>query len=83
MKPNVEEGSIIQLADSSRWPDCLAVVTEVRSWGVLAYIQLPGSCEGITYVVNTLRAHLRLGWNDFVATGGKVAPRNPELEMTP
>jgi hypothetical protein len=38
----IEEGDIIQITDeSNNWFPCLLVVSEVKSWGVQAYITVP------------------------------------------
>lgn len=72
------ERDIIQLAPSHHWAGCLAVVEEVRSWGVTAYVQLPGPCDGVVAVVDTaegdlsVRAYIRLEWGEFSLTGGTV-----------
>lgn len=64
---------IIQVVPgAARWAGLLFVVQEVRPWGVTAYLQLPGRCEGITIVVPEMRAYVRLEWKEFVLTGGKV-----------
>lgn len=64
---------IIQvLPSAARWAGMLFVVREVRPWGVVAYIQLPGRCEGITVEVSEMKAFVRLEWKEFVLTGGKV-----------
>lgn len=65
---------IVQITEKARWPGCLAVVKEVRNWGIVAYIQLPGPCEGITFLVDSQQAFVRLSWEEFVLTGGRVQP---------
>lgn len=64
---------IVQLGPDTRVPGGLAVITEVREWGVIAYMQLPGPCEGLVITVDDKRAWLRLKWDDITATGGKVS----------
>lgn len=38
----IEKGDIIQITDESdKWYPCLLIVSEVKSWGVQAYITIP------------------------------------------
>lgn len=38
----IEVGDIIQITDeSNKWFPCLLIVSEVKSWGVQAYITIP------------------------------------------
>lgn len=68
-----QERDIIQVrAEAARWAGLLFVVSEVRDWGIVAYMQLPGPCEGIVTVVDTNQAWVRLEWSEFDLTGGKV-----------
>lgn len=70
-----EVGDIVQVRpEAARWGGLLFVVSEVRSWGVVAYMQLPGPCEAIVTVVDTNQAWVRLSWAEFDLTGGKVRP---------
>ena len=40
--PNFNVGDIIQITDSNdKWFPCLLIVSEVKSWGVQAYITVP------------------------------------------
>lgn len=56
-----EVGDIVQVRpEAARWGGLLVVVSEVRSWGVVAYMQLPGPCEAIVTVVDTNQAWVRL-----------------------
>jgi hypothetical protein len=64
----LKPGSIVQVnPDCShgrpgQWfNSCLVVVTEVRSWGVLGYVQEPGRPG---------QAHIRLAHDQFAPTGG-------------
>lgn len=51
--------------------NCLAVVDEVRSWGVQAYVQLPPGGAGYTsfHVRATRRAYVRLPWETIIKLG--------------
>jgi hypothetical protein len=73
MTKEVAERDIIQLVPPSKWAGCLAVVCEVREWGVVAYVPLPGPCDGVVMMVDEKRAYTRLDWDDFTLTGGKVS----------
>lgn len=51
---------IIQIAPSHKWGGCLAVVSEVKAWGCMAYVSMPtndGNPPG--------QAYIRLQWDDF------------------
>lgn len=61
-------GSIVQVnpdcshGREGQWFNaCLVVVTEVRAWGVLGYVQVPGT---------TGAAFIRLATGEFEPTGG-------------
>jgi hypothetical protein len=62
----MEENDIIQIAPPHKWGGCLAVIDEVRSWGVQAYVSIPsndGQPPG--------RAFIRLQTGEFEAIGAK------------
>lgn len=62
-----EVGDIVQIVPHHKWGGCLAVVDDVRAWGVVAYVRLPhndGSPAGDAYT--------RLAWADFQAVGKAV-----------
>lgn len=63
---------IVQLGPNTRVPGGLAVVTEIRRWGVICYVQLPGPCENVVITIPDNRAWFRLGFDEVTATGGKV-----------
>lgn len=59
-------GSIVQIIPSvETFGACLAVIDEIHSWGILAWLQVAGEECG--------QAWLRLSWDQFELTGGKVA----------
>jgi hypothetical protein len=70
---NVAVNDIIQIANdrsvNQAFNETLAVVYEVKAWGVLAYVRAPtpDNPEGGLYYV-------RLAWGTFRATGGKYEP---------
>jgi len=42
MNDEIHEGDIVQIVDESHaWFPCLLVVSEVKSWGVVAYAFIP------------------------------------------
>lgn len=57
----VEVNDIIQLTESvtEGWVACLLIVSEVRSWGVLAYTKMPMQGD----------AYLRVSWENFEIVG--------------
>jgi hypothetical protein len=60
----VNKDDIIQLNDNNPpFKYCLAVVSEVRPWGVICYVQNAG-VDGQAYV--------RVEWDNFELTGGKA-----------
>lgn len=68
---NVVPGEIVQILGHHKWAFCLAVVDEVRSWGVQAYVRIPhndGTEPG--------NAFIRLDSADFEPLG-VVAPWRP------
>lgn len=67
-----EPGGVVQLGDDTRVPGGLAVIKEVREWGVIAYMQLSGPMDGVTITTDDRRAWFRLTWDQIKATGGKV-----------
>jgi hypothetical protein len=60
----VAEGDVVQLAPNSTWPYALAVVSEVRDWGIIAMIY-------VTHDRGELpaQAPVRLQWLDFARIG--------------
>lgn len=65
-------GGIVLLGPNTRVPGGLAVIKEVREWGVICYMQLSGPMEGVTITTNDNRAWFRLAWDDVIATGGSM-----------
>ena len=60
-------GKIVQVAPSvGMFGACLAVIDEIHSWGVLAWLQVPGEEQ-------CGQAWLKLSWDQFELTGGMVA----------
>lgn len=57
--------NLIQITPPHRWGGCYATVTEVKSWGVVAFITVPHP-EG------TGNAFLRLSWDEFEPMGNPV-----------
>lgn len=72
MTERFEPNGIIQLGPSTRVPGGLAVINEVRDWGVIAYMQLSGPMPGVVITTHDNRAWFRLAWDDIRATGGRV-----------
>jgi hypothetical protein len=60
-------GDVVQIVPHHKWGGCLAVVDDVRAWGVIAAVRLPhndGSPAGDAYT--------RLAWADFQPVGKAV-----------
>jgi len=66
-KHALAKDEIIQILPAHKWGGCLAIVSEVKSWGVLAYVTVPGS-EGMP----AGHAHIRLVAGDFERIGAKA-----------
>lgn len=57
----IDRGDIVQIVnDKHPWFPCLAIVDEVKSWGVQAYVLVPESNDGST--------RPSLAWNSLVFT---------------
>lgn len=54
----------------------LAIVEEVKAWGVVAYVQLPPDTKApLVFLVPEDRAYVRLGHDGgYTETGGKITP---------
>ena len=61
MNNNVRENDVIQLLENAQegWVACLMIVSEVRAWGVLAYLKLPLQGD----------AYLRVPYDQFEIVG--------------
>lgn len=70
VKPN----DIIQLTENAHedWVACLMVVSEVKSWGVLAYTKIP--CKGDAY--------LRVPFEQFEIAGHAILVHPEFAEMS-
>ena len=67
---DLRPGSIVQVDPNcshgreGQWFNaCLVTVSEVRSWGVIGYVQAPGQ-PGLAWI--------RLAWGEFAQTGGEA-----------
>jgi len=58
---------VIQIDKEHRWRGCIAIVDEVKPWGVQAYCTVPHGYDG-----GTGCAFIRLAWGEFHRTGGLV-----------
>lgn len=67
---HLSKGDIVQISPdfymNRAFAACLAVVDEVNSWGVQAYVQALGSERAGMGG----QAYIRLEWDDFELTGG-------------
>jgi hypothetical protein len=71
---DLSPGDIVQIGPSHPWACCLAVVDEVRPWGVMAYVHIPKE-EG--------QAYTRLAWADFEVVGGRAVWETRRTRITP
>lgn len=49
----MQVGEVIQIKPSHKWGGCLAVVSELKSWGCVAYVSIPandGTPPGQAYI---------------------------------
>lgn len=71
MNPKVSPGDIVQLdpyqTGNPMFAGCLMIVTEVKSWGVLGYVQSLGK-----NMQPGGQAHYRAEYGTFDTTGGKA-----------
>lgn len=65
-KRAVEKMEIVQIAPPHKWGGCLAVVSEVKSFGVQCYVSIPHN-DG----QNPGQAYIRINWDEFERTGAK------------
>lgn len=76
IRPFVGKGHIVQVRPDAdpEFGGCLVVVSEVKSWGIVGYVSLPGSSGGV-------EVYVRVPYANLVATQGQ-APYvlGPEFE---
>jgi hypothetical protein len=79
---NMKPGDVVMI-NVTGWAlnQCLATVEEVKSWGLMAYVQLPRSgvsyeILGLAYMKDTMRAYVRIGWDQFINITGGTAAKN-------
>ncbi len=74
---DIKQHQIIQIVPAHKWGGCLAVVSEVKTWGAQVYVTIPandGTPPG--------RAYIRLEWADFERVTEDLPPFIPEDEAT-
>lgn len=73
-KDTALRGQIIRITGESRATGCLAIIDEIKPWGVIAYVQLPPQSTetALVHMVDTMRAYLRLKFDEFKYTGGFI-----------
>ena len=60
-------GDIIQITDEKHaWFPCLLIISDVKQWGVIAYITIPKSNDGSEF---PSRAFNRLSYGGFERVG--------------
>jgi len=52
---DINKNDVIQIVPENKWGGCLAIVSEVKSWGVQCFVQIP--LQG--------RAYYRVNWDEF------------------
>lgn len=45
---NIEENDVIQIVPEHKWAGCFVTVTEVKSWGIQGFVQIP--MQGQAYI---------------------------------
>jgi hypothetical protein len=64
----LEKGDVIQIInEENKWFPCLLVVSEVKSWGIQAYVMLPKN-DG----TGTGFAYYRISYGEFVKIGSAL-----------
>lgn len=63
----IKKGEVIQIKPSHKWGGCLAVVSDVKSWGCVAYVSIPHG-DGIP----PGQAYIRLEDGEFERLGVMV-----------
>lgn len=51
----IKANDIIKINNNHEWANCLAYVSEIKSWGIVAFVPIP--LKG--------NAYIRLSWNEF------------------
>lgn len=64
------KGDVIQINENHKWKGCLAVVDEVKSWGVQAYVPVPQDGN----------AFIRLMHGDYEYIGKAILVINEEVD---
>lgn len=66
----MNKGDVIQINENHKWQGCLAIVDEVKSWGIQAYVPIPIGGN----------AFVRLMYGDFEVIGKATLVINDEVE---
>lgn len=53
---NIKVGTIIKVQEKHKWGGCIMTVSEIKSFGVVAEMNIPGGAE----------TSIRLNWEDFL-----------------
>ena len=64
MQMLISKGDVIQIAENHKWAGCLALVTEVKCFGVMAGIQIPE--KGMAYIRLNKEEYYRIGRAELV-----------------
>ena len=74
----VKPRDVVQIdpVSNPKFAGCFAVVEEVKSWGVVAYVACPGPSVGQAYVRLAHEHFVRVGKAEWVL--GEPAPLGPE-----
>lgn len=53
MSEELKPGDVVQIVEGHHWCGCLAVVSELKGWGIQAYVSIPhndGTPPGNAYI---------------------------------
>ena len=59
---NIEINDVVQIVPTHQWSGNFVTVTEVKSWGIVGYVQIPLESQ----------AYIRLEYGDFEKIGKAV-----------
>lgn len=60
----IEENDVVQIVPEHRWGGCFVIVSEVKSWGIQGYVQIP--MQGQAYIRLNTGEFERIGKSLFI-----------------
>lgn len=61
---NIQVNDVVQLVPGHKWAGCFVTVTEVKSWGIQGFVQIP--LRGPAYIRVTQEDYVKIGTAEFV-----------------